>query len=64
MKTIFGAITQQHITKILSKTNTRVLTLFMFYDTRQKKLKKCLNLLSYVIYTIIKKLCLYCLFSF
>ena len=37
MKTTFGATTQQHISKILSKYNTRVLALFMFYETRQKK---------------------------
>ena len=41
MKTTFGAMNQQHISKILSKTNTRVLALFMFYETRQKKLSKC-----------------------
>ena len=34
MKTAFGAMTQQHICNILSKTNTRVLELVMFYDTR------------------------------
>ena len=44
MKTTFGTMTQQHISKILSKTNTRVLALFMFYETRQKtqrNLSKC-----------------------
>ena len=39
MKTEFGAMTQQHICNILSKTNTRVLELVMFYDTRQKKIQ-------------------------
>ena len=34
MKTTFGTMTQQYISKILSKTNTRVLELVMFYDTR------------------------------
>ena len=38
MKTTFGAMTQQHISKILSKQNTKVLALFMFYETRQKNL--------------------------
>ena len=30
MKNKFGTMTQQHITKIISKTNTRVLALVMF----------------------------------
>ena len=34
MKTTFGAMTQQHPSKILSEKNTRVLALFMFYETR------------------------------
>ena len=37
MKTTFRAMTQQHISKILSKTTTRVLALVMFYKTRSKK---------------------------
>ena len=49
IKATFGAITQPHISKILSKTNTRVLELFMFYETRPKHIK----VLSCVIYTII-----------
>ena len=51
MKTAFGAIIQQHISKILSKNNTRVFALFMFYETR-KKIKN-FKVLSCVIYTII-----------
>ena len=53
MKTIFGTINQQHISQILSKQNTRVLALVMFYNTRQKKPNKMFKVLSYVIYTII-----------
>ena len=53
MKTAFGAIIQQHISKILSKNNTRVFALFMFYETRQKKPKKLFTVLSCVIYKII-----------
>ena len=49
MKTTFSSMTQQHI----SKKKARVLELFMFYDTRQKKPKKILKVLSCVIYTII-----------
>ena len=37
MKTTFYTTTQQHISKILSKTNTIVLALVMFYETRPKK---------------------------
>ena len=37
MKTAFGTMTQQNISKILSKINTRMLALFMFYETRQNK---------------------------
>ena len=35
-KTKFGTMTQQHISRILSKTNTIVLALVIFYDTRQE----------------------------
>ena len=52
MKTIFVAMTQQYISKILSK-NTRVLALFIFYETRQEKPKKVFKVMSCVIYTII-----------
>ena len=51
MKTSFGAMTQQHISKILSITNTRLLALVMFYDTIKKK--KIFKVLTCVIYTII-----------
>ena len=37
IKTAFGTVTQQHISKVLSKTNTRVSELVMFYKTRQKE---------------------------
>ena len=52
MKNTFVAMTQQHISKILSKINTRVLALFMFYETRQKN-KENFKVFSCVIYTII-----------
>ena len=35
MKTTFVTMTQQHISKFLSKTNTRVVALLMFYEIRQ-----------------------------
>ena len=35
MKNTFGASTNAHIGKILSKDNTRVLELFMFYKNRK-----------------------------
>ena len=53
IKATFGAITPPHISKILSKTNTRVLKLFMFYEKR-KNLKKFFKVLSCIIYTIIR----------
>ena len=53
MKTTFVTMTQQHISKFLSKTNTRVLALVMFYDTRKTNAKKMFRVLSCVIYTII-----------
>ena len=37
MKTTFSEMTQQHISKILSKTNTKVLALVMSYVTSKKK---------------------------
>ena len=36
MRTTFSTTTQQHISKILLKPNTRVLSSVMFYDTRNK----------------------------
>ena len=43
MKSTFGAITQPHISKILSKQNTIVLALIMFYETIKilRKFSKC-----------------------
>ena len=44
MKTIFVTMTQQHISKILSKTNTRVLALVMFMipdNNKTKQNSKC-----------------------
>ena len=52
MKTTFGTMNQQHISKIVSITNAILLALVMFYDTRQKKQKK-FKVLSCVIYKII-----------
>ena len=53
MKTTFGAITQPYIRTILEKNNTRVLALFMLYETR-KNPRKDFKVLSCVIYTIIR----------
>ena len=55
MKTTLGAMTQQHISKLLLKPNTRVLALVMFYDTRQKNAKEMFKMFSGVIRTIISK---------
>ena len=52
IKIKFGEITQPHISKVLSKQNTRVLALLMSYETR-KNPKKIFIVLSCVIYTII-----------
>ena len=49
MKTTFSTMTQQHISKILSKTNTRVLALVVFYETRPKHSRKMSKVLSCVI---------------
>ena len=51
MKTTFGAITQPHNSRILSK-NTRVLALLIFYETKINP-KKVFEVLSCDIYTII-----------
>ena len=53
MKITFGAITQPHISKILAKYNTRVLALFIFYETI-KNPRKVFKVLSCIIYTIIR----------
>ena len=58
MKTKFGAMTQQHISKILFEKNTRVLALVMFYDTRQENKEKFQSAEFYNLYYY-KKLCLY-----
>ena len=64
IKNTFGTMTQQHISKILSKPNTRLLSLVMFYETRQKHSKKMFNVLSCAIYTIIRNyVCIDCLGS-
>ena len=54
MYTTFGEITQPFIKTILSKNNTRVLALIMFYETRGDNLKKYFIVLSCVVYSIIK----------
>ena len=37
----FSTMTLSHISKILLKPDTRVLSLFMFYDNREKMQRKC-----------------------
>ena len=54
-KNTFGPSTNMHIGKILLKKNTRVLALVMFYENRNNNKKKMFRVLSYVIYTIIRK---------
>ena len=54
MYTIFGEITQTFIKTTLSKNNTRVLTLIMFYETRGDNPKKAFRVFSCVFYSIIK----------
>ena len=41
LKNTFGTMTQQYISKISLKPNTRVLLLVMFYETRKKIQRKC-----------------------
>ena len=41
MKTTFSTSIMTHISKILLKTNTRVLELVMFFDDRKKMQRKC-----------------------
>ena len=53
LKNTFGAMTQQHISRILPKTNTIVLALFMFHVTIQKNPRRIIKVLSCVIHTII-----------
>ena len=52
MKTKFGAITQPHIKTTLAKNKTRVLSLLIFYDTRQNS-KKDFKVLSCFFNTMI-----------
>ena len=52
MKTTFHTTSQQHISKIILKPNTKVLALVMFYDTRKKQSKQMFKVLSCVIYKI------------
>ena len=54
MYTKFGEITQYFIKSTLSKNNTSVLTLIMFYETRSDNTKKVFRVLSCVIYNKIK----------
>ena len=54
-KNKFGPSTNAHIGKILLKYNTRVLALVMFYESREEKKRKMCRVLSFVIYTIIRK---------
>ena len=55
LKNIFGPYTNIHIGKILSKQNTRVLALVIFYENRGGVIRKIFIVLSCVIYTIIGK---------
>ena len=60
MFTPFGEITQLFIKATLSKNNTSVLALIMFYDTRVDHPKKAYRLFICVVYTIIKNyVCIY-----
>ena len=52
MYNTFGEITQPFIKATLSKKNTSVLELFMFYETRGDNLRKSFRVLSCVIYSI------------
>ena len=52
MHTTFGEITPFFIKSILSKDNTRVLALLMFYETRGYNNKKYFRVLSCVVYRI------------
>ena len=54
MYATFGEITQHFIKATLSKYNTSVFTLIMFYDTGEENHKKYFKVLSCVIYTVIK----------
>ena len=55
LKKKFGPDTNTHIAKRLSKNNTRVLALVIFYESGEKIIRKMFRVLSCVIYTIIDK---------
>ena len=61
MFTTFGTITQPFIKVSLLKNKTRVLALILFYDIIAEKI--AYGVLSCVVYSIIKKLCLHWLSS-
>ena len=50
----FGEITQHFIKATLSKENTSVFTLIMFYETGEENHRKYFKVLCCVIYTVIK----------
>ena len=54
LKKTFGPSTNIHIGKILLEKNTRVLALVMFYENRENS-RKMFRVMSFVIYTIIRK---------
>ena len=54
MYATFGEITQPFIKATLTKKNTSVLSLIIFYETRADNPKKYFIVLVCVIYTIIK----------
>ena len=54
-KHIFGPDTNTHIAKTLSKNNTRVLALVIFYESGGGVIIKLFRVMSCVIYTIIDK---------
>ena len=51
MNDTFGTTTQPFIKKTTKKKNTRVLSLVIFYETRNKNASKYFRVLSCVIYT-------------
>ena len=55
LKNTFGPDTNTHIAKTLSKNNTRVLALVIFYESGKNIISKLFIVLSCVIYTIISK---------
>ena len=55
LKNTFGPDTNTHIDKTLSKNDTRVLALVIFYESGKKIIRKLFIVLSCVIYTIIER---------